>query len=342
MRAEVLATDAALHALRPEWEALWRRAAAATGATPFQSPAWLLPWWRALGTGRPRAAALRGGEDGRLLGLLPLYLLAEGEETKLLSIGVGVSDYLDALLDPDAPPDAAGRLLAAALAASPEATSCDLTDLPPGAALRDAPAPPGWRDEGTRPTEPCPVLALPPGAALADVLSRRRRAALRNARNRAERAGGCAVRTADAETLDECLGALVALHRARWDARGEPGGVLADPRVLALHRDAAPGLLAQGVLRLQVLRLAGVPAAAHYALLGGGRRVLLYLSGFDASRARESPGAILLGELIEWALANGCRELHFLRGDEGYKYTWGAEDRFNAARRLVPSRGAAG
>jgi CelD/BcsL family acetyltransferase involved in cellulose biosynthesis len=328
----VLTSDAALHALRPEWEALWRRAAAET--TPFQSPAWLLPWWRAFGTGRPRAAALRG-DGGKLLGLLPLYLLEEGSETKLLPVGIGVSDYLDALLDPDAPPDAAERLLAAALAASPEATSCDLTDLPPGAALRCAPAPPGWRDEGARPTEPCPVLALPPGATLSEALSRRRRAALRNARNRAARAGGCAIRTATADTLDDCLGALVALHRARWGARGEPGGVLADPRVLALHREAAPGLLAEGALRLQVLHLGGAPAAAHYALLGGGR-VLLYLSGFDAARARESPGAMLLGDLVEWALAEGWRELHFLRGDEEYKYGWGAVDRFNAARRLLP------
>jgi len=329
----VLADDAALRALRPEWEALWRRAAA--GTTPFQSPAWLLPWWRAFGTGRPRTVALRGG-DGLLLGLLPLYLLDEGGETKLLPIGIGVSDYLDALLDLDAPPDAAARLLEAALAASPEATVCDLTDLPPGAALRDAPAPPGWRDGGARPTGPCPVLPLPRGAALPEVLSRRRRAALRNARNRAERAGGLSILTATAETLDECLEALFALHRARWDARGEPGGVLADPRVPALHREAAPGLLAQGALRLQVLRLGGAPAAAQCALLGGGGRVLLYLSGFDEGRARESPGAILLGDLIEWALAEGASELHFLRGDEDYKYAWGATDRFNAARRFLP------
>ena len=337
MKADVLAADAALHALRPEWEALWRRAGGC--ATPFQSPAWLLPWWRAFGTGRPRAAALRGG-DGRLLGLLPLYLLDEGGETKLLPIGAGVSDYLDALLDPDAPPGAAGRLLAAALAASPEATSCDLLELPPGAALRDAPAPPGWRDGGVRPAAPCPVLELPPGASPAEVLSRKRRAALRNARNRAEAAGGVEVRTADAGSLDGCLDALFALHRARWDARGEPGGVLADPRVPAMHREAAPGLLEAGALRLQVLCLGGIPAAAHCALVGGGR-VLLYLSGFHASRAREGPGALLLGGLIAWAMAEGMRELHFLRGDEDYKYAWGAADRFNASRRLLPPRGRA-
>jgi CelD/BcsL family acetyltransferase involved in cellulose biosynthesis len=336
MRAEVLATDAALRALRAEWEALWRRAADRT--TPFQSPAWLLPWWRAFGTGRPRAAVLRGG-DGRLLGLLPLYLLEEGAAgTKLLPIGIGVSDYLDALLDPDAPPDAAERLLAAALAASPEATSCDLTDLPPGAALRDAPAPPGWHDGGARPTVPCPVLELPPGASPSEVLSRKRRGALRNARNRAERAGGWAVEVATPSTLDGCLDALVALHQARWGARGEPGGVLADPRVPAMHREAAPALLAEGALRLLVLRLGGAPAAAYYALLGGGGRVMLYLAGFDEARAHESPGALLLGEVVAWALAEGWREVHFLRGDEDYKYSWGAAGRFNAARRLLPPR----
>jgi CelD/BcsL family acetyltransferase involved in cellulose biosynthesis len=332
---EVLTTDAALQALGPAWEALWRRAA--ERATPFQSPAWLLPWWHAFGTGRPRVAAMRG-DDGRLLGLLPLYLLAEDGGTKLLPIGIGVSDYFDVLLDPHAPPDAAAWLLAAALDASPEAACCDLVGLPPAAALREGAVPPGWRDEGPWPSEPCPVVALPAGAGLSEVLSRKRRAALRNARNRAERAGGFIVQTADAGTLDECLDALVALHRARWDARGEPGGVLAYPRLLALHREAAPGLLAMGALRLQVLRLGGVPAAAHYALLGGGGRVLLYLSGFDAARAQESPGAILLGELIAWALAEGWRELHFLRGDEDYKYAWGATDRFNASRRLLAER----
>ena len=336
MSVDVLTTDAALGALQPAWEALWRRAA--ERATPFQSPAWLLPWWRAFGTGRPRVAALRG-DDGRLLGLLPLYLLAEGSGTKLLPLGIGVSDYFDALLDPDGPPDAAARLLAAALAASPEAALLRPRRLAAGRRAEGCGrcrAVGATRGRGRRSLAPC--WRCRRGADPAEVLSRRRRAALRNARNRAERAGGLRSRpltparsTRASMRWSRCTG-------ARWDARGEAGGVLADPRVLALHRDAAPGLLAAGALRLQVLRLGGVPAAAHYALLGGGGRVLLYLSGFDAARARESPGAILLGELIAWALAEGWRELHFLRGDEDYKYAWGATDRFNAARRLLPER----
>ncbi|MFT8243785.1 GNAT family N-acetyltransferase [Roseomonas sp. BN140053] len=331
LRAEVLRDDAALLALRPEWEALWRRCPA---ATPFQSPFWLLPWWAEFGTGQPRAAALRDGA-GWLRGLLPLYLLPEGEETKLLPMGIGLSDYLDVLLEPEAPAEAASLLLRAALEASPEATTCDLTDLPPGAALREALAG-AWQDAGLWNSDPCPVLELPAGATLGAVLSRKRHAALRNARNRAERAGGWAVESATANTLDPALDALIALHGARWEARGEPGGVLADPRVLRFHRAAAPGLLAVGVLRLQLLRLGGVPAAATYALLAPGGRVLLYLSGFDGARSYESPGAILLGAIVEEILATGGGELHLLRGDEAYKYGWGAADRHNAARHLVP------
>ncbi len=332
MIAGVVADDAALRALRPDWDALWRRA---VGVTPFHSPAWLLAWWDAFGTGMPRVATLRDAA-GRLLGLLPLYLLPEDGSAKLLLMGVGVSDYLDALLDPEAPAEAPGWLLAAALDASGDAASCDLTDLPPGAALREAPVPAGWRDEGVHPTDPCPVLALAPGATLAGSLPKGRRDALRNARNRAREGGGWTLETATPDTAGAMLDALVALHGGRWAGQGKPGGVLADPRVLALHREATPALVADGSLRLQLLRLGGVPAAAHHAFLAADGTVLLYLSGYDAARARESPGAILLGELIASMLAEGRRELHFLRGPEAYKYAWGAVDRHNASRRLRP------
>jgi hypothetical protein len=40
--------------------------------------------------------------------------------------------------------------------------------------------------------------------------------------------------------------------------------------------------------------------------------------------------------MIEEAVKEGRRELHFLRGAEAYKYAWGATDRMNMTRRLVP------
>ena len=90
--AVILDDTAGLEALVPDWDALWHRT---PGATPFQSPHWLLPWWQAFGTGMPRVATW--WEDGVLRGVLPAYLLAEADGMKLLPIGAGTTDYLDAL-----------------------------------------------------------------------------------------------------------------------------------------------------------------------------------------------------------------------------------------------------
>jgi len=329
---ELATTDGALAALAPEWEALWRRV---PNALPFQSPAWLLPWWDVFGTGRPRIALLRAS-DGRLIGLLPLFVLDEPPERKLLLIGAGTTDYLDLLLEPAAPPDAAQRLVQAVLAnAADGITACDLTDLPPGSKLRDVTAPPGWR-EASRWGEPCTVLVLPPGAMrLKDVVPEGKLRDLRLARNRAERIGGWTTEIAAPASLLALLDELVRLHQERWSGTGEPG-VFADPRVGAFHRAAAPGLQDRGMLQVQVLRLSGRVAAAYYVLLAPAGRMLVYLCGFDRAFRRESPGTILMGAMIEAALGNGWRELHFLRGGESFKYDWGAEERMTAARRLVP------
>ncbi len=229
---------------------------------------------------------------------------------------MGITDYQDALLaEADGAP-----LLAAALQAGRErgASVCELTDLPPAAALRSA-AVCGWRETLVE-TEACPVLAgaIPKG----------RRRDIRQALHRARRRGTVAVDTACGEAA---LAVLERLHGARWRSLGE-AGVLADPRVPAFHRRALPELLADGAVELAVVRIGGQPAAACYTLHAPGK-LLLYLSGFDPDFAFESPGTILLGRLIGDALAEG-REVHFLRGAEDYKYAWGGVDRMNATRRL--------
>ncbi|HST75245.1 MAG TPA: GNAT family N-acetyltransferase [Acetobacteraceae bacterium] len=329
LAADLITDDAALATLRPSWERLWRRA---SSATPFQSPAWLLPWWRQFGTGAPRVAILRDG--GGLEGILPLYVLQDGAERRLLPMGAGITDYQDALLAPGLPADAARLLLEVALrrARRDGVTVCDLIDLPPDARLREAPNPDGWRGEW-RSADPCPVLALPDTV---EQLGRRIPATmlrkLRMNRHRVARAGGCAVEIATAETVPVLLDGLFRLHQARWDGEG----VLADPRVRAFHREAAPLLLAAGALRLQVLRFGARIVAAYYALLAG-PRILFYLSGYDPDHASESPGTVLLGAMIEAAVREGRTELHFLRGGENYKHAWGGVDRVNMACRLVPA-----
>ena len=322
MTAEIIDDEAGLLAMVPEWRALWR----ASGAGPFQSPEWLMPWWAAFGTGRPLVVVAR--EGGAVRGVFPAYVLGEGAEAKVLPMGAGTTDYLDVL------GGGAEALLHALLRRASEegVRRLDLMDVPPDAGLRGATARAGWRGvwhEG----EACPVLRVadvPPGI----------RRKLRMNRNRAERAGGWSVRAATAATLEGDFGTLVALHGGRWAGDGEPG-VLIDPAVLRFHRLAAPGLLAAGMMRLCVLEVGAVPAAAIMALLGPGR-IYFYLSGYDRAQAFVSPGTLLLGAMLEQAESEGRGEAHLLRGREGYKYAWGAVDRLNAGCGFVAEGAGSG
>jgi CelD/BcsL family acetyltransferase involved in cellulose biosynthesis len=322
----ILDTDAALTALAPEWTELWERL---PGRSPFTAPVWLLPWWRYFGTGQPRVATLR--QDGRLAAVLPLYVLDEPGGRKLLPVGAGLSDYQDVLAEPDVD---LSLLLHAMLGRDDGVSVCDLIEVPPGSALHGLTAPPGWamRWGGG---SPCPVLALPGSVeAMAEAVPAGQLRKLRMNRHRAERGGGVVREHATAATLPALQAELIRLHQARWTVAGEPG-VLADPAVLALHQDAAPGLLDAGVLRLEVLRAGERVVAAIMALLAPGR-ILFYLSGYDAAHAFISPGTLLLGAMLEDAVREGRTEAHFLRGQEAYKYAWGAVDQMNATCSLRP------
>jgi CelD/BcsL family acetyltransferase involved in cellulose biosynthesis len=343
LRVEEITTPAGLEALRPEWQALWQRAA----ATPFQSPEWLIPWWRHLGEGRLLMLAIRDGAQEGLVGLVPLFLHAgaEGGPCSLLPLGIGTTDYLDAI----AVPGRAETVMASALAHLNAPSRCwdeaSWPQLRSGATLLEAPSPAGWTESITE-SDPCPVLHLPDRVErLAEVVPARMRQNLRTARRRAEQAGRLRWDRAEAGNLDELFDSLLRLHRARWQVRDEPG-VLANAAVQAAHRAALPGMLRAGLLRLHALRLGGRMLATLYALAdrpgAPERRVYFYLGGFDPDAAALSPGALLIGHAIEEAVREGAVAFDFLRGGEAYKYRWGARDAATWCRRLGPTRRGGG
>jgi CelD/BcsL family acetyltransferase involved in cellulose biosynthesis len=318
---EIIRTAAALEAIEPAWWALWRRART---ATPFQSPAWLIPWWRHFAPGALTTAA--AWRDGRLIGLAPFYREDGALGRRLLPLGISVSDYLDVLLD-DGEPEAAGALVAA-LDREPAWDSLECEELAPDAAAIGLPAPVGCV-ETIAAQSACPVLLFP-GPRLAEFLPGQTRRKLNLARNRAARRGGCRIERAAGESLLDAFDELLRLHALRWQARGDPG-VLADARVAAFHRDALPRLDRAGLLRLYLLRFDGAAAAGFYGFQHRGRG-FSYLTGFDPAFAFESPGALLLAHAVEAAITDGAGEFHFLRGREAYKYEWGAADRWNRRR----------
>jgi CelD/BcsL family acetyltransferase involved in cellulose biosynthesis len=329
MRAELTADRIAdaetFAALAPEWWDLWRRA---PSATPFLSPAWLIPWWRHFHPGELFVVTLRHGQ--RLVGLAPFYIEDAPLGRRILPVGISLSDYLDVLFEP-AYAERAGQVLVAYLDHERARwDGWDLEELPPEAAALSLPAPPGC-EESCGPQSTCPVLEFPADArAIWDFVSARKRRDTNLARNRAARRGEVTIEQADDARAPALLDVLFDLHRARWQSRGEPG-VVAHDAARNFHCSALPGLMKAGFARLYLLRIGGVSAAAHYGFMQGGN-AYFYLTGFDPEFAFESPGVILLAHAIEQAFAEGARAFHFLRGPEAYKYEWGARDRWNMHR----------
>jgi CelD/BcsL family acetyltransferase involved in cellulose biosynthesis len=315
---------AAFAALETEWWNLWSRCPT---ATPFQSPAWLIPWWEAFAPGR--LCVVTGREAQRLVALAPLYLEQGAFGARLLPLGVSISDYVDMLFDPEFAAAACRELAAYLVRCVPIWQMLEFGELPPDAAALRLLAPADCEDCVEFSTA-CPVLRLPPDGAIEAHLSSRKRSNIRLARNRTERRGFVDIVTADRNSALPMLDNLIRLHGARWQSRGA-SGVLADSRVRRFHRAVIPRLLRAGLLCLCELRVAGDTTAVYYGMQHR-ERAFAYLTGLNPQYAFESPGTMLINHVINRAIVDGAREFHFLRGREAYKYHWGPVDRWNRRR----------
>jgi CelD/BcsL family acetyltransferase involved in cellulose biosynthesis/glycosyltransferase involved in cell wall biosynthesis len=318
-QVEVITSLSELRALR---SSLWELYARVPAATPFQAPSWVLEWIECFAApGCLRAITVYSGS--RLVGFLPLVLeeTDAGDRVARL-VGCAISDYLDALIDPHEP--SALSALSDALAEScVDVDRLHLSDLQASSPLLGLARDPRLRLLFSG-TAACPRLELP--ASFPDYLAGRPAWLVRNLRQteaRLGRLGELVWDQADPDTLGTLLSLYFELHGARWQTRGQCG-VLQDPAVQAFHRRSAPELLAHGALELSVLRLDGRPIGASYVLKR--RSAYLYLTGFDPSFARLSIGSLLIARSIQAAIRHGLRQYDFLRGQEAYKYAWGALD----------------
>jgi CelD/BcsL family acetyltransferase involved in cellulose biosynthesis len=290
----------------------------------------LLPWWKWLGNGR--LCALMLWDNARLVGLAPLFVTARFGRLRWL--GTGNTDYLDLLADEGREADLAELVASHLVSQQRRWAFADFQQLPPGSSIAGADWGPSFRMRRTV-QEVCPALDLPSTveewrAALPPKL----RSNLGYYRRRLEREGDARFITADETNLTQLLDRLFELHRARWRTRKLPG-VFSRPAVQNFHREVATGFHRRGWLRLYGLVYRDEIAAVLYCFLARGR-AFYYAGGFDPALSRLSPGTVLTGYAMEDSIRSGAREWDFLRGDEPYKYAWGARDQVNERLVVTP------
>jgi CelD/BcsL family acetyltransferase involved in cellulose biosynthesis len=172
----------------------------------------------------------------------------------------------------------------------------------------------------------CPVVTLPAGVDIDGYLAtlgKKERHEIRRKVRRAETAGAIDL-VPSADPLAD-LDAFIDLHQRRWGDDGlfppTEGGAMSR----RFFRRLFELLAGDPILDLRFLEVDGRRIAAGVGFDDGGS-VYYYNAGVDPAARDLSPGVVMVERYVRDALARGKRRLDFLRGDEPYKYEWGAVD----------------
>ena len=314
---------------RAEWNALIEED---PDAGFFSTPRYLELWQRTLGV--DTAPRIHGAyREGRLVGVIPLGRTLEGSPTGPIELvrflgGTEVTDYLGPVARPEDRDDVAAAYLHR-LAEDADwdefvAEGIALDSGWPAAFRRHAEAD-GLEVLETGEHEVCPVVDLDGGydGYLSRLGSKQRHEQRRKARKLQRDAGEVRlleVAPADhPDALDRFFGMAQETgdDKSRFFANDAMRGFFG-----ALLEEFGP----EGSVRIHELEAGGLPAASAVSVVFG-QVWGLYNTAFDDTLSMLAPGMVMVAELIRLAAEEGCATFDLLRGDEPYKYRFGAEDR---------------
>lgn len=322
-------------------EAWDRLASEGVSDTPFARHDYLDLWWSTQGGGEwkdTELALISATEGGELIGIAPLFSAEHDGRTALLLLGsIEISDYLDLLMRPDDTPRFVRGLLdflesSSRFGGMPLDWYNIAEASPTLQALRDEAGKRGWSyvEQVFRPTPHVPLNG--DFEAFLRSLDKKQRHEIRRKLRRASEGPSPAefqllVEPASLEaSIEEFLDLM--MHDIEKAQFLQPS--------MRTHME---GLMrwawGAGLLWLGFLRVNGVAAAAA---LNFDYRDKLW--GYNSAVNRDfldlSPGWVLLAHQLQWACEHGRTELDFMRGDEAYKYRFGAVDRRVMRARLTP------
>ena len=294
---------------------------------------YLRQWWQTLGGGEWQAAELvliSARENDQLIGIAPLFKAEYDGRSALLLLGsIEISDYLDLIVRPhDLPRFLSGLMDFLAQSSLYRGLPFDWYNLPDGsptlAALRTESERRGltYREEVYRPTPRIPLTG-----SFEEYLSRVEKKQRHEIRRKMRRAQESEIPVRfyvveDAGTLDSEIDAFFKLMEN--DANKSN---FLTPSMRAHLKSVIHTAFSRGYLWLAFLTADGVKAAA---CLNFDYKNKLW--GYNSGVGREfmdlSPGWVLLGHQLQWACEHGRAEFDFMRGDEEYKYRFGAVNKY--------------
>ncbi len=313
---EVIDNFQRLSALKPEWSSF---ADTIPGITPFQLPEWLLTWWKHFGNGTLHALVFR--DNHSIVGVVPCFRHEWNGLRQITLIGSGVSDYLEPGIDAQHC-SAVISHLRAHLEADTDWDVCDWQDLSAGTPLAQLGA--GAKFETIlSPDAPCSEIRLSGSfEQFRNARPKDLKRNLRRYRQKAEALGELRFEAVE-DARPELMSALVKLHTAKWQKRGEPGMIQANGSAEFLC-DIAREFATRDMLRFFTLRFQNKIVALIVAFPYK-RTMFGYLSAFDPEYEALGFGRTLLSDAVRHCFENGYEAWNFLRGEEPYKFWWGAQ-----------------
>jgi CelD/BcsL family acetyltransferase involved in cellulose biosynthesis len=333
-----------LHTEFPEelsagWDALLENY---TVQVPFLEYWYQKIWWQTRGGGEwpeARLVLVTARQNDALVGIAPLFStpLPDGSHV-LLNVGsIEVSDYLDLLVLPEQASEFVSGLLNFLLSADIPAWKdlklYNLLDTSPTLSiLQEAATKSGW-DMTVEKLQHSPYIQLPGDweTYLAGI-DKKQRHEIRRKMRRAEEAD-IPVRwyiTESADALEKEIDDFLQLMKNDGDKEA-----FLRPAMQDFMRSIIRQAFAESCLQLAFMEVDGQKAAA-YLSFDYKDRIWVYNSGLNRDYQSYSPGWVLLGYLLQWANEHGRAEFDFMRGDEEYKYRFGAVDRSVVRVDLTP------
>jgi len=337
MRVDVIDSTKALSALRADWDAVYE---ADPEAQFFLSWTWMACWLAAIGDPWFILAARPDGEPAGYVAFFPLRLGTKerksgGFYNDIYMGGSYTADYTGFVCRPDFQEQAIPAFAAAVkqlnwthfrlefLRASERRTALFMQAFPAGEF--DVGEIDHVEKDGID-NSLCPSVTLPADwdAYLDGRLSANSRQKIRRLLRQIESSPVFRITQADGATVERDIETLLRFWAERWGAqKGKKlNAILANHRLMLRHSFTV------GALFLPVLWQGERPVGALAILVDARKKSFLFLmGGRDATFDGPPSGTVLHAHSIRHAIRNGFATYDFLRGNEPYKHSFGAEDR---------------